>query len=226
MKKFLLVFVVLILIFFLTQFRLRIDYRPKHCLNEQCIPETIFEKLPPFPKNFSSEIGDVEEVFYKQPEFYPNWKDQGIKFYLREPSPYVGVIGYGCYPGEISKKAQANQSLSFIFFIHTGWCVTKYQGMSLDLDYKKEYFDVKIEPKEILLEPTCPIFYPNWTQKVRVNVFVNGNTVPGKYFINITAVNPPKDIEEKWLNEFKKNYTQIGMVSIGRPLCQISLEIE
>lgn len=225
-KKFLIIiFAILILSIFLIQ-KQKIDYRPEYCENEQCIPEIIFDKLPSYPKDFSLAMGDVEEIFYKQPDFYPTWKDQGIEFYLREPSPYVGIIGYGCYPGETSRRTQVSQNLSLIFFIHTSWCVVKYQGMSLDLDYEKEYFDVKVEPKEILLEPTCPVFFSNWTQKVRVNIYVNENTGPGKYFINITAIDPPKDILEKWSRELKENYTQIGMIYIGRPLCQISLEIQ
>ena len=98
------------------------SFRPKYCDDNGCIDdEVVFRELPPYPidfrevdvmvennrypiaEDFSNELPD--EVYFKQPEFYPTWEDQGVPYYTPlKPgySPgYVGVVGYGAYPGDI-----------------------------------------------------------------------------------------------------------------------------
>ncbi len=242
-------------------------FRPEYCDENGCIDEnTVFRELPIYPEDFeevdimvennrypiaedfSEKIPD--ENYYKQPEFYPLWEDQGVPFYTPlKPGytpGYVGVVGYGSYPGDIIvSPIEPGQNFLTVTYWHTAWAVAKYQGMSLAINYPvkgetkmgmfkvnqdsemvKNYFNVEITPNNLLLEPNYPLFGWNWAQKVKIDVHVNENTPPGKYLIGISPVDPPKDLESQWIKEHRLKYTSVGMVGIGRPTYQIFVEVQ
>ena len=241
--------------------------RPKYCDKNGCIDEsTVFRELPPYPQDFrevdvmvennkypiaekfSKELPD--ENYYKQPEFYPTWEDQGVPLYTPlKPgySPgYVGVIGYGAYPGDIIvRPIKSGQNFLTITYWHTAWAIAKYQGMGLTVTYPakgetgmglfvvdqnpdkvKDYFSVNISPTTLLLQPNYPLFGKDWAQKVKVDVHVNEKTPPGKYLIGISPVNPPADLETQWIRDYRLKYTSVGIAGIGRPTYQIFVEVQ
>jgi hypothetical protein len=241
--------------------------RPKYCDENGCIDESVvFRELPPYPKdfsevdimvennrypiaeNFSKKIPD--ENYFKQPEFYPTWEDQGVPLYTPlKPGyrpGYVGVVGYGAYPGDIVvSPIEPGQNFLTVTYWHASWAVAKFQGMSLvvtyptkgetmmgmftveqDPDVVRNYFDVEITPNTLLLDPTYPLFGPNWAQKVRIEVHVKENTPPGKYLIGISPTNPPKELESEWIREHRLKYTSVGTIGIGRPTYQIFVEVK
>jgi hypothetical protein len=95
-----------------------------------------------------------------------------------------------------------------------------------DPDVVRNYFDVEITPNALLLDPTYPLFGPNWAQKVRIEVHVKENTPPGKYLIGISPTNPPKELESEWIREHRLKYTSVGTIGIGRPTYQIFVEVK
>jgi len=240
--------------------------RPSYCIDNNCIdPTIVFRELPPFPKdfnevdimvennqypiaeNFSKDIPDKN--YYLQPEFYPSWEDQGVPLYTEFESGYspgfVGIIGYGSYPGDIVvDPIMPGQNFLTITYWHTSWAIAKFQGMSLIPTYPangetqmglfvvkqnpsevKKYFNVEIIPNTILLDPTYPLFGPEWAKKIRIKVHVKENTPPGKYLIGITPVDPPKELQNQWIREHRLKYTTVSMAGIGRPMYQIFVNV-
>lgn len=197
----------------------------------------------PILENFTEGVPD--ENYYKQPEFYPTWETKGVNSFLSPTPGYFAMKGLGAYPGDIViRPVKAGQDLIAITFFHSAWGVIKWQGVGLDVTYPtegstemgkfsvvqdpaevKNYFKVEVEPKNLLLEPTYPVFYPNWTQKVKINIHVNENTPPGKYLIGISVASPSPEFSQKWINELRLKYTEGGIAGIGRPNYQIFIEV-
>lgn len=248
--------------------------RPKHCIDDKCVPDIVFSKLPSYPKNFDEidlgvEYGKYywnehfsavapDENYYKQPEFYPNFEnEENLEYYLQVkeldegrveyPTERVGVSGYGTYPADtVVKGILPGEDLKVVTYLHTGWFIEKYQGMELkpvfpshgdtqqgmisvvqEPDVVKDYFEVNIEPAVILLEPSYPVFYPNWAQKVTIKVNVKENTPKGTYLVGVTPFEPPADKSEGWKYKYGiYAYTDAGMAGIGRPHLQIFVKVE
>ena len=200
-------------------------------------PDDNYYKQPEFYPNFENKenLGyylQVKEVDSDKVEY---------------PTERVGVSGYGMYPADtVVKGINPGEDLKVVTYLHTSWFIEKYQGMELkpvfpshgdtqqamvsvvqDPDVVKDYFDVKIEPTIILLEPSYPIFFPNWAQKVTVKVHLKENTPKGTYLVGVTPFEPPVENSEEWKYKYGiYAYTDAGMAGIGRPHLQIFVKVE
>lgn len=180
----------------------------------------IFELLPPAPKDFSEvsyllasgrsfAIGGLSEDYYLQPEFYPGWKDNGLKYWT-EPNPvYWTTSGYGTYPGDqfdtLSKSGRKN--FVAVVFFYSGYGVQTYQGTTIiPAAESLEYFDITIEPDTFLLTPTFPKFSSDWARKIVVRGTMKENTPPGDYTIGFLVVAPPKEKEDEWGFKYRNIY--------------------
>ena len=90
------------------------------CLERNCIDSSVFKNLPAFPENFNKNKFD-DEQHWKQPEFYPTWKEN-MHYYTDPFKDYIGVAGYGAYPGdeEITLEKEAEED----FLFHASWYVS------------------------------------------------------------------------------------------------------
>jgi len=161
----------------------------------------------------------------------------------------VGVSGYGVYPGDtVVSNIHTGEDLKVVTYLHAGWFIEKYQGMELkvvypnrgevklganetvsviqDPDEVKNYFDVNLTPSLVLLEPSFPVFQPNWTQKITVIAHVKENTPAGDYLIGITPFEPPPEKSDEWVYQYGIfKYVDAGMADIGRPHLQIFVRV-
>ncbi len=207
-------------------FKTLIDSRPKHCIDDSCINSVVFSELPEFPNDFSGDKFSREDV-WRQPEFYPNFETEGIKYYIDPPGGYLGTQGFGVYPAENRINAKTGDEIEVETFLYSAWFVVNYQGLKLVPfvdDSAKNYFDVEISPDTILLEPTFPLFTYNWTQKVKMKVKIK-NPSTGSYKIGIDVVAPPKERENGWFDEFKGRYISAGVISVGNPMYALNINI-
>lgn len=197
----------------------------------------------PILENFTGGVAD--ENYYKQPEFYPTWESKGTEVFLSPTPGYFAMKGLGAYPGDIViRPVKAGQDLITITFFHSAWGVIKWQGIGLEVIYPaegntemgrfsvtqdpsevKNYFEVEVEPKNMLVEPSYPVFYPEWSQKVKINIHINEITPPGKYLIGISVTNPSPELSEKWVKELRLRYTEGAIAGIGRASYQIFIEV-
>ncbi len=226
----------------------------------ELLTQKVFGQLPPFPGDFYQfrllmKLGKLTNAsilgpeYWKQPEFYPEFEDQGVPIMREPPAGRFGAFGYGSFPAEIVILTTAGSSVTTTFYMHTSWLVETYQGMgfapvfpasgSLLLssfpDENKtvvqnstlaaQYFDVKVSPDYILLEPAFPTFSANWTQKIDVTITVKPNTPPGRYLVGIDAVSPPDAKSDEWLLKYKNKYTTAGGTSVGAPWYSAYIEV-
>jgi len=174
-------------------------------------------------------IGYLDETYYKQPEFYPNFKEHGLTYWT-EPDPrYWTPHGYGSYPSEQwaeLKKGETEEFTAVVFF-YSNWGVQTFQGVTLMQDSEsKEYFDLEISPQNLLLEPSFPKFYENWAHKIIIRGRLLPETGPGEYNIGINVERPPADLRSRWEFEHKNIYFDAAAGGIKPSGDQILLRIK
>ncbi len=205
------------------------DNRPKYCLEDKCVEKTVFERLPRFPNNFNQSKKDIQtakEDVWKQPEFYPTWESDGLKYYIDRPKDYLGYFGYGSYPSAAIFYYQG-KPIETSFYVQTSWFIINFQGIKLETiidEIYKDNFIVEINPDTLLLAPTYPFFDYNWTQKVNVKITAK-NVSKGEYKIVIDAISPPEYFEEKWGRTYGKGYSSVGIFKTDTPLLEILVKI-
>ena len=149
----------------------------------------------------------VGEEYWKQPEFYKRY-DTWLNLYSERP---IGptITGYAGYSDESLAIIKAGDSFSSCVFINAQAGMSSFALIPLDTkvmggsgtspsfntnsysDYTRttgsedmsRYFDVKISPETIMIEPVFPMFFANWTQKVQIDVVSSPDTPKGKYMI-------------------------------------------
>ncbi len=183
--------------------------------------EEIFEQLPPPPEDFSEiayllasgrtyAIGGLSEEYFLQPEFYPGFKESGLK-YWSEPDPkYWSTNGYGSYPGEqfdtLSHSGRRGEFVAVVFF-YTGYGVQTYQGLTfVPASDSLNYFDIKIEPDTILLTPVFPAFSSDWAHQIVITGKLKPDTPPGEYTIGLVVAPPPKEKRDEWGFKYRNLY--------------------
>jgi hypothetical protein len=182
--------------------------------------QEIFSSLPPVPKDFSEtayllasgkyfSIGYLEEGYYKQPEFYPNFKEYGLRYWSKPDPKYWVTNGYGSYPAEQwdALKIGEREEFNAIVFFYSSYGVQAFQGVTLMPDSKsRENFDITITPQNFLLEPTFPKFYNGWAHKIEIQGKLKPSAKAGNYTIGINVEVPPRELREKWEFEHKNLY--------------------
>ena len=225
------------------------------------LPSVVFSKLPPFPKDFYSiallvrlgkftDMNKIGEAYWKQPEFYPQFIEQGVSLYQHPDTGRWTAFGLGATPSEVVVLNPRSGEIDLAFFMFSSWTVQTYQGMMLNYDFPKsselvysqfpdtsknltqdpdkvrQYFDVEITPKEILLQPNFPVFEKDWTQKISVKIRVK-NAPPGRYGIGIGSQPPSQEKADEWLWTYKERYTSGAGIAanVGRPWDSIFIDI-
>ncbi|MFH1445332.1 MAG: hypothetical protein ABIF08_02510 [Nanoarchaeota archaeon] len=232
--------------------------RPLHCQEGRCINPLVYEDLPEWPDDAEFEAitilvkdskinpADIEEEFYKQPEFFPS-HIKGISYeaYLY-PGGRPSICCEGAYPGKViishASRGDSFESVTFFLsppgspyfrgaqFIPVFPQTFGAQGKfyTQNAEEVKKYFDIEITPNIFKFEPTYPKYRYDWNARVKVNVKIDENTPQGYYAIGITTIAPPEEINYKWQLEHKMAYTPTltgGMFSTGNPPYTIVLNV-
>lgn len=176
------------------------------------------------PENFFNETPD--ENYYRQPEFYANdFKEQFLHYYtILKPNvsvPY-NVAGSGPYPGDTGVlNMTQGDTTRVITYWHAGPGIVKYQGFKLmpvypehsklrmadividqDIRIAEQCFGIKITPENILIEPTYPVFFPNWTRKIEMDITVKDGCPSGKYMIQLIPGDLDSEVEQQWIRQY------------------------
>ena len=172
----------------------------------------VLEDIPVAHENFTlirrnfydNQIRDLTKLsknVYKRPEFYPTWESNGIRWYINHDFSRFGVHGYGTFPSEIHytiANMSKEDSMEIYTFFHTSWGVETWQGVKLNPIYNQTLFDVEITPNTILLEPTFPKVYYNWTDLIKINVKAKQQIPVGNYAFSFYISSPSETQNEEW----------------------------
>ena len=165
-----------------------------------------YEEIPEKPSDFTAfyreiwsggytDLCELEEAYWKQPEFYgDSWKNSKEKFYDNPNYGMWGVYGQGNVPMQASytfENFKKGDEFEMCTFFHNGFGVWTYQGFEL-VPIENEYFEVILEPSELTVSPTFPVFEDGWTKKIRVKVRVKQTPPQGTYNLGFDVA-PPSD---------------------------------
>ena len=156
---------------------------------------------------FSLEL--LDEAYYKQPEFYPKFKEYGLSYWTEPKSSSWTVNGYGSYPSEQwdTLTIGGREEFSGVAFFHTSWGVQTYQGLTIvpTADAEK-YFDIQITPDTFLLHPVFPKFSDEWAYKIAITGKRKKDTQPGDYALGFNVVDPPVEMAKEWEGKYRNLY--------------------
>ena len=186
------------------------------------ISADVFKELPAYPANFTilkrdiydgqiKDLNRISDSVYKQPELYPTWESNGQKWFTEHDYSRWGVHGYGFFPGELSytvSNMTEGDTVNVYSFLHASWGIETWQGLKLIPEYDNDYFDVSITPNELMLEPTFPKFYQNWSQKVNMLITAKQAVPAGTYTFSIQFTKPSNANSDKWNWEALDKYTE------------------
>lgn len=223
------------------------------------LPPVVYKNLPAFPEDFYvidalfyigkiTDYVNLEEKYWKQPEFYPTFEANLDK--IQNPSlDRFYAFGYGAYPGDIGVGVKPGDEFTVATFFYSSWLVETWQGMKMqhfypvqtgvpksdlngtqftviqDPDAVKDYFDISFEPVVFLLGPSSTIFDYNWTQKILVHVKVSPDTPEGRYVIGVNPVAPPREYSNQWTMQYRLKYADASAGVVGRPFFQIVVDV-
>ncbi|MFH1391145.1 MAG: hypothetical protein ABIH20_02420 [Candidatus Diapherotrites archaeon] len=180
----------------------------------------IFDQLPPIPEDFSEvsflfangrtyDIGSFSEEYFLQPEFYPNFKEIGLRYWAKPDAKYWGTSGYGSYPAEQFDTLSLSGRTDFtaVVFFYTSYGVQTYQGTSI-IPTKEtlENFDVEITPDTFVLTPTFPRFSADWGRQLVIKGKLKEGKPPGQYSVNFSIVAPPIEKKREWSFKYRNLY--------------------
>ncbi len=180
----------------------------------------IFADLAPVPKDFSEvafllasgryySIGQLSEEYFTQPEFYPNFKQSGMRPWAEPDPKYWGTNGYGTYPAEQwdTLSISGRKEFTTVVFFYTGYGIQTYQGATLAPTAETlERFDVSISPDTFLLTPTFPKFTNDWAHQIIIKGKLREGVPEGKYLAAFKVVEPPKEKKEEWEFKYRNVY--------------------
>ena len=154
-------------------------------------------------------IGFLDEEYYKQPEFYLNFKEQGLRYWAEPDPKYWVPHGYGSYPSEqwTTLKKGGGEEFTGVVFFYSNWGVQTFQGVTLmPTTESQKYFDIEITPQNFLTEPTFPKFYLNWVHRIVITGKPKPDIPAGEYIIGINVQKPPLELVKKWELDYKNIY--------------------
>ena len=181
---------------------------------------------------FSEGFMDIEklnESYWLQPDFYPGWSAaKGV--YEQHDYSRWGVYGHGAYPSNPTicfKTDKPGEWVRFTVLYRTGFGIETWQGVKL-VPEDNEYFDVELNPNQMLLSPTFPVFAKDWVRKLSIKVTIKKQPPAGNYTVNIYSAPVDKELADKWYWEVLKKDTSEAerkMIEIAEKQAKVKGEI-
>lgn len=195
----------------------------------------IWSELPLVPEDFGEinylmqngkffALETLTENYWKQPEFYPSWKN--CPKYWTEPDPrYWTPNGYGSYISNQFTIVSKGEEFYAVVYVHSGCGVQTWQGTRLEVSNNaRDYFNLSITPNEFLLEPMFPQVSYEWVKRIEIKGNIKESTPEGVYEILIDVFPPTQQKANEWSEKYKTMYFNASQgVRPARAL--ISLEV-
>lgn len=224
------------------------------------LPKGVFAYLPKYPddlEKIKSEfkagrqgLGEIDEKYWKQPDFYPGFVEKGVPLIKYYPTDSHAGYGYGTYPSEYIVNTGAGAEFDVYFLVRTDWGVVNYQGLKFlpaypskvkmlknafsdgttevtqDIAYAKCKIQMlEISPGQMALEPGYPTFFPGWVKRVKIKMRT-GDIKPGKYAMGLEVVGPDSEFDSKMTQKLLTNYVTGGGFGSGQPWLTLYIDVK
>lgn len=184
------------------------------------IPSAVFDDLPLPPKDFSvlvSKYHDREftntaffnEQYYLQPEFYPNFLSDGLKYWTSPNYNYYTSSGYGVFPVKQNIELKKGDKKTVRFFLYSGFGVQNWQGIGIvpiNLTPNPS-IHISMTSSDYLLAPNFPKFIPGWARAVDVIITTDQDIATGSYVIRFKIAPPAPENQDAWAREYGGRYS-------------------
>ncbi len=198
--------------------------------NLPMLPNDFWEKRNSFESGDFSIAKQLDENYYLQPEFLPEFKEIGLPYWKNPDLSRWGAYGFGVYPANQNYSIKKEEEITVFAFVHSAYYIQSFQGIKLvvvDTNTVQENFVVEIEPENILLGPTYPVIDKKWMHKVAIKIKAKEDTPARIYSIGFDAIAPDAEAESKWSEtQSQKYFSGAGNISINRPRLNIFLKVE
>lgn len=178
----------------------------------------------------------LNESYWKQPEWFPTFASEGgalqaIKAFRENESSRITIWCAGIYPADFYAKTAAGRSITVYTWVRNSPHQQKYEGIKLtpvypecdsfeeigfdlgnnnvcqDLNYVKENVKIKIEPDLFLLTPSYPVYTPDSTSMIKVDISIDSDMKPGRYIVGFDSNLPPEEFNEFYYDQYGFQYT-------------------
>ena len=223
------------------------------------IPLEVFKNLPPLPVDFLYkvymiklgkffDIGNMDESYWKQPEFDPEFTRMGLRYWKEISNndykkTHWSASGVRSYPFEqyVSSKPGYSFNVSVIF--STDWSVEAYQGVRIVPKFlsnatygdgkfvtstsdASDYISVNVTPQEFLLTPAYPMFTQEWNKKLTFTGKISEKTPPGTYILSYDIQKPRQENSDKWFMQYLNLYSEgVQLVKSDKPYLQAIITV-
>ena len=204
------------------------------------VSPVVFAELPPLPRCFYSVVKKFHDhsfndasffsrEYFLQPEFYPNFLEQGLSFWKTPDGERYGVVGFGAFPAEQTISLSPGSSKVIRVFVHSGFGVRSFQGMKLVPSFKTLAQNVSVSldeesEKGFLLGPSFPVFNENWAKSVDVLVSADASAPTHVVELVIKSSPPSSRDEVEWeqVNSLYYSATQfVGEQTVARVFIKV-----
>lgn len=194
------------------------DYRPSYNFSAD-----VFKELPAFPIDFQAKkkLFDGQKIvaeqltpeYYLQPEIMPGWNQWKDQIFGGDDIHWTGIYGVSIYPSRFDIfNIKINDTARVSAILSPALGVEVFQGLQLELIYNHSALSIKqISPENtsVLLEPTYPYFYKNWSQII---VFELRLLAKGDYTVLVYEELPARSLDTYWKEKYKPLYTAGGSI--------------
>jgi hypothetical protein len=150
----------------------------------------LMSRLCPLPEDFwkykylmttgrmtQKQLGDLDECYYTQPEWYANdFADIALNKYMNPDLEHWTPEGFGTYPHETILYSKPGEIHNLYSFFGASWIVEQYQGVGLDVVYPTDgrredgtiasidpkesasYITAVVSPRDVLVAPAYVLF--------------------------------------------------------------------
>jgi hypothetical protein len=147
---------------------------------------------------------EISPDVYTQPEFYPTFAKQGVKWWIEADGEIHATTGLLTIPAEQEAEILPEESnIEAVLFVGGAWGATYYQGVGFTYDITPQTpHHLEFDPSSIVVGPTFPQFAQNWVERIHVTGTITPQPGVDTYTIHIRMTNPNTDAEQNWNNQY------------------------
>ncbi len=204
------------------------------------VSSAVFSELPSPPRCFNSVVRRFHEnvftddsffsrEYFLQPEFFPNFLDNGLGFWTNPDASRYGVVGFGAFPAEQTISLRRGEEKVVRVFVHAGFGVRSFQGMRIVSRFTNLSKGIRVTLDDasesgFLLGPTFPVFDASWVHPLELRLRVERDAPFHVASVVLQSAPPSFSDESAWGDNYSLYFpaTQyVGEQAVARILVKV-----